>query len=72
MCVFVWTRSVDTRLGPTARDVHEPSHMGWTREQITDYIMDKCKFLVPEINDKARRRPFCVPRARCAHWCRRR
>ncbi len=40
--------------GPTARDVHDPSHMALTREQITDFIIDKCKALVPEINEKVR------------------
>jgi len=34
-------------LGPTARDVHNPEHINQTSEEITGYILRKCKELVP-------------------------
>ena len=37
-------------LGPTARDVHNPEHINQTSEEITGYILRKCKELVPEFD----------------------
>lgn len=37
-------------LGPTARDVNDPTHRDMSRLEIQEYIINKCKALVPEID----------------------
>jgi L-2-hydroxyglutarate oxidase LhgO len=39
-------------LGPTARDVHNPMHMAETTDDITGYIIKKCKDLVPSFDPR--------------------
>ena len=39
-------------LGPTARDAHNPEHMAQTTDDITGYIIKKCKDLVPSFDPR--------------------
>jgi L-2-hydroxyglutarate oxidase LhgO len=37
-------------LGPTARDVHDPSHMNMSKEEVMRSILARCRDLVPDLD----------------------
>jgi len=51
-------------LGPTARDVNNPEALGMSATEIQEYILSKCKQLVPEFDPKETIHAFCGARAK--------
>jgi len=51
-------------LGPTARDMHDPTVKSMTPKDIQNYILSKCKRLVPTFDAKETIHTFCGARAK--------
>ena len=51
-------------LGPTARDMHIPEMRDMTEAQVQEYILTKCKELVPSFDPKETIHAFCGARAK--------
>ena len=51
-------------LGPTARDVYKPEARDMSDESVQEYILSKCKKLVPYFNPKETFHAFCGARAK--------
>ena len=51
-------------LGPTARDVHTPEHSNMSAKDIQQYILSKCKELVPTFDAAETIHAFCGARAK--------
>ena len=51
-------------LGPTARDMHKAEASGMTTKEIQEYILSKCKHLVPSFDPKETIHSFCGARAK--------
>lgn len=51
-------------LGPTARDMHTEEAKSMTPADIQEYILSKCKYLVPEFDAKETIHSFCGARAK--------
>ena len=46
-------------LGPTARDMHNEEHANMDKEQVQQFILSKCKSLVPSFDPKEVIHAFC-------------
>ena len=51
-------------LGPTARDIHKPEALNMSAWEIQEYILAKCKRLVPTYDPKETIHAFCGARAK--------
>lgn len=51
-------------LGPTARDMHQPEKRDLSPESVQEYILSKCKRLVPSFDPKETIHAFCGARAK--------
>ena len=51
-------------LGPTARDVHKPDARDMSDASVQEYILSKCKKLVPNFDPKETIHAFCGARAK--------
>lgn len=51
-------------LGPTARDMHTPEAKGMTNAEVQEYILSKCKNLVPYFDPRETFHAFCGARAK--------
>lgn len=51
-------------LGPTARDTYKPSALNMSPKEIQEYILSKCKSLVPYFDAKESIHGFCGARAK--------
>ena len=51
-------------LGPTARDVYKPEARDMTPSSVQEYILSKCKQLVPHFDPKETFHAFCGARAK--------
>jgi len=51
-------------LGPTARDVNKPEALNMTPAEVQEYILSKCKRLVPDFDAKETIHAFCGARAK--------
>jgi glycerol-3-phosphate dehydrogenase len=51
-------------LGPTARDIYNPEHLNMSAMEVQQYILSKCKQLVPSFDPKETIHAFCGARAK--------
>jgi len=51
-------------LGPTARDTYKPDAMNMSDESVQEYILSKCKKLIPYFDPKETFHAFCGARAK--------
>ena len=51
-------------LGPTARDIHNPEALNMSAKEVQEYILSKCKRLVPDFDAKETIHAFCGARAK--------
>lgn len=51
-------------LGPTARDINNPEALNMSAAEIQEYILSKCKRLVPDFDAKETIHAFCGARAK--------
>lgn len=51
-------------LGPTARDIHKPEALNMSAKEVQEYILSKCKRLVPDFDAKETIHAFCGARAK--------
>ncbi|CAB9512020.1 L-2-hydroxyglutarate dehydrogenase, mitochondrial [Seminavis robusta] len=51
-------------LGPTARDIYKPEALNMTDREVQEYILSKCKRLVPGFDPKETIHAFCGARAK--------
>lgn len=51
-------------LGPTARDIHKPEALNMSSQEVQEYILSRCKKLVPSFDPKETIHAFCGARAK--------